>query len=345
MTDKLLLRALKGEVLERPPFWFMRQAGRYLPEYRATRAEAGDFLDLCYRPDLAEEVTLQPIRRYGMDAAILFADILLVPQALGQHLAFRAGEGPVLEPIRQVADIPELNVDRLHEVLGPIYETVSRLSKSLPEDVTLIGFAGAPCTVATYMVEGAGSKDYPTIKQWAFSDPEGFQRLIDVVTDATILYLKQQIRSGAEVVQVFDTWAGALPVAYHEALVFGPLRRIAAAIHDDYPDIPVIGFPRGIGAAYANAARLEGIAGLSIDWSMDPAWAAEHVQPHVTVQGNLDPRLVVAGGETMLTHARHILKTLGDGPHIFNLGHGFVPETSPDHVAELSELVRNWRRG
>ncbi|WP_417515934.1 uroporphyrinogen decarboxylase [Minwuia sp.] len=342
MSDKLLLRALRGETLDRPPFWFMRQAGRYLPEYRETRAQAGDFLDLCYNSALAEEVTLQPIRRYGMDAAILFADILLVPQALGQHLAFRAGEGPVLEPIRKVADIPVLNLDRLHDVLGPIYDTVGRLSKSLPGDVTLIGFAGAPWTVATYMVEGAGSKDYPTIKQWAFADPDGFQRLIDVVTEATTLYLKRQIAAGAEVVQIFDTWAMALPAAYHERLVFEPLRRIAASIHADHPDVPVIGFPRGIGAAYAHAAQIDGIAGLSIDWGMDPAWAAAHVQPHVTVQGNLDPRLVVAGGEPMLDAARHILQTLGKGPFIFNLGHGFVPETNPDHVAELSDLVRNW---
>jgi uroporphyrinogen decarboxylase len=345
MSDKLLLRALRGETLNRPPFWFMRQAGRYLPEYRETRAEAGDFLDLCYRPDLAEEVTLQPIRRYGMDAAILFADILLIPQALGQHLAFRAGEGPVLEPIRRGDTIPELNVDRLHETLGPIYETVSRLSKSLPSETTLIGFAGAPWTVATYMVEGAGSKDYPNIKNWAFTDPAGFQNLIDVVADATVLYLKAQIEAGAEVVQLFDTWAMALPAIYHERLVFGPLRRIAAAIHASHPDVPVIGFPRGVGAAYAEAARIDGIAGLSIDWSMDPAWAAEHVQPHKTVQGNLDPRLVVAGGQPMRDEALRILDLLGDGPFIFNLGHGFVPETPPEHVAELADLVRSWSRG
>jgi uroporphyrinogen decarboxylase len=344
MSDKLLLRALRGETLDRPPFWFMRQAGRYLPEYRETRAEAGDFLDLCYRPDLAEEVTLQPIRRYGMDAAILFADILLIPQALGQHLAFKAGEGPVLEPIRRGDAIPELNVDRLHETLGPIYETVARLSKSLPSETALIGFAGAPWTVATYMVEGAGSKDYPNIKNWAFADPEGFQKLIDVVTDATALYLKQQIAAGAEVVQIFDTWAMALPAVYHQRLVFDPLEKIAALIHADFPDVPIIGFPRGIGAAYAHAAKLAGISGLSIDWGMDPAWAAENIQPHKTVQGNIDPRLVVAGGAPMRDEALRILDLLGNGPFIFNLGHGFVPETPPEHVAELAELVKGWRR-
>jgi uroporphyrinogen decarboxylase len=342
MTDKLLLRALRGETLERPPFWFMRQAGRYLPEYRETRKQAGDFLDLCYSPELAEEVTLQPIRRYGMDAAILFADILLVPQALGQHLAFREGEGPVLEPIRAPAEIPELDAGRLHETLGPVYETVARLSKSLPAETALIGFAGAPWTVATYMVEGGGSKDYGTIKNWAFRDPESFGRLIDVVAEATALYLKRQIAAGAEAVQLFDTWAMALPASWLKPLVFEPLRKIAASVHADYPDVPVIGFPRGVGAAYSEAARIPGIAGLSIDWGMDPAWAAANVQPHVAVQGNLDPRLVVAGGAAMRGEATRILETLSGGPFIFNLGHGFVPETPPDHVAELADLVRNW---
>ena len=193
MTEKRFLAALNGKPVDRPPFWFMRQAGRYLPEYRATRAEAGDFLDLCYRPDLAEEVTLQPIRRFGMDAAILFADILLLPQALGQHLEFRVGEGPVLEPIRRTQDIPALDMDRLHEGLGPVYETVSRLSRSLPAETALIGFAGAPWTVATYMVEGSGSRDHPTIKQWAFSDPEGFGKLMDLLVQGTAAYLKAQI--------------------------------------------------------------------------------------------------------------------------------------------------------
>lgn len=339
-VSKRFLAALKGETVDRPPFWFMRQAGRYLPEYRATRAAAGDFLDLCYRPDLAEEVTLQPIRRFGMDAAILFADILLLPQALGQHLAFKAGEGPLLEPIRRRSEIPALDLDRLHEGLGPVYETVSRLSRSLPAETALIGFAGAPWTVATYMVEGAGSRDHPTIKQWAFSDPEGFGQLIDLLVDATAAYLKAQIAAGAEAVQLFDTWAGALPHAYLEPLVFGPLRRIAALVHAEYPDVPVIGFPRGIGASYAHAARLDGIAALSIDWTMDPRWVATHVQPHLPVQGNLDPRLVVVGGDAMRQATRHILDCFGTRNFIFNLGHGFVPETPPEHVAELSGMLK-----
>lgn len=341
MTEtKRFLAALNGEPVDRPPFWFMRQAGRYLPEYRATRAEAGDFLDLCYRPDLAEEVTLQPIRRFGMDAAILFADILLLPQALGQHLAFRAGEGPVLEPIRRVEDIPALDMDRLHEGLSPVYETVSRLSRSLPAETALIGFAGAPWTVATYMVEGGGSRDHPTIKQWAFSDPEGFGKLMDLLVEGTAAYLKAQIAAGAEAVQLFDTWAGALPHAFLEPLVFRPLQRIAALIHAEYPDIPVIGFPRGIGTALAEAARIPGIAGLSVDWAMDPQWVAANVQPHRVVQGNLDPRLVVVGGEPMRHATRHILDCFGKRNFIFNLGHGFVPETPPEHVAELSEILK-----
>ncbi|ANK79536.1 MAG: uroporphyrinogen decarboxylase [Rhizobiales bacterium NRL2] len=343
MTDKRLLRALAGEPVDRPPFWFMRQAGRYLPEYRATREQAGDFLELCYNPELAEEVTLQPIRRFGMDAAILFADILLLPQALGREVAFRAGEGPVLEPLTRNEDIPEMNAGRLHDHLGPVYETVGRLSNSLPDDVALIGFAGAPWTVATYMVEGGSSKDYAATKGWAFADREGFGRLIDVLTQATGAYLKQQIRAGAEVVQIFDTWAGALPAAWLEPLVFAPLRRIAADIHESFPDVPVIGFPRGIGAAAERAAEIEGLAGLSVDWATDPRWAAERLQPHLTVQGNLDPRLVVVGGEPMRAAARDILRALAKGPFIFNLGHGIVPETPPEHVGELSDLVRNWK--
>lgn len=343
MTEKRLLRALAGERLDRPPFWYMRQAGRYLPEYRATREQAGDFLELCYNPELAEEVTLQPIRRFGMDAAILFADILLLPQALGREVAFKAGEGPVLEPLRRAEDIPEMNAGRLHDQLGPIYETVGRLSRSLPEEVTLIGFAGAPWTVATYMVEGGSSKDYATVKGWAFSEPKAFQRLIDVLTAGTAAYLKQQIRAGAEAVQIFDTWAGALPAAYLEPFVFGPLRRIAADIHESFPDIPVIGFPRGIGAAAEQAAQMEGLAGMSVDWATDPHWAAAHLQPHVTVQGNLDPRLLVVGGEPMREAAQDILRAFSKGPFIFNLGHGIVPETPPEHVAELSDLVRNWK--
>ena len=340
MTGKRFLAALNGETVDRPPFWFMRQAGRYLPEYRATRTEAGDFLDLCYRPDLAEEVTLQPIRRFGMDAAILFADILLLPQALGQHLAFKVGEGPVLEPIRRVADIPALDLDRVHEGLGPVYETVSRLSRSLPPETALIGFAGAPWTVATYMVEGAGSRDHPNIKQWAFSDPEGFGKLMDLLVHSTAAYLKAQIAAGAEAVQLFDTWAGALPHAYLEPLVFRPLHQIAALIHETYPDIPVIGFPRGIGTSLAHAARIPGIAALSVDWSMDQQWVAAHVQPHRVVQGNLDPRLVVVGGAPMRRATRHILECFGNHNFIFNLGHGFVPETPPEHVAELSEMLK-----
>ncbi|MEC9347577.1 MAG: uroporphyrinogen decarboxylase [Pseudomonadota bacterium] len=343
MTAKRFLEALNGRSVDRPPFWFMRQAGRYLPEYRATREQAGDFLDLCYRPDLAEEVTLQPIRRYGMDAAILFADILLLPQALGCKLAFRAGEGPVLEPVRRVDDIPEANVDRLHDGLAPVYETVRRLSRSLPAETALIGFAGAPWTVATYMVEGGGSRDHPTVKDWAFRDPAGFQRLIEVLVDMTAAYLVAQVDAGAEAVQVFDTWAGALPATYLEPLVFGPLERIAAKVHAAHPDVPVIGFPRGIGAAYMQAATIPGLAGLSLDWTIDPAWAAAAVQPKRLVQGNLDPRLVVTGGPVMRQAATAILEQLGRGPFVFNLGHGFVPETPPEHVAELSDLVRNWR--
>ena len=341
-NDKRMLKALAGEPLDRPPFWFMRQAGRYLPEYRATRAEAGDFLSLCYNPELAVEVTLQPIRRYHMDAAILFSDILVIPDAMGQALAYKEGEGPQLEPVRSSADLDRLKTGRITEHLSPVFETLKGLRKALPPEVTLIGFAGAPWTVATYMVEGQGSRDFANAKNWAFSDEAGFARLINMLVDATTEYLLAQIEAGAEVIQIFDTWAGALSETEFKKWCIAPVKQIVANLRAKYPDIPVIGFPRGAGAGYASFAAQTGVNAVSLDTSVPLEWARDNVQTSCAVQGNLDPLLVVAGGEAMRVEAKRILDTLGNGPFIFNLGHGFVPQTPPEHVEELSELIRNY---
>ncbi len=338
--DKLLIRALRGETLPRPPFWFMRQAGRYLPEYRATRQQAGSFLELCYNPDLATEVTLQPIRRFGMDAAILFADILLIPDGLGQTLDYREGEGPILEPIRDVADLAKLSLDKLHQRVAPVYETVAQLAAELPDHVALIGFAGAPWTVATYMVEGKGSRDHALVKQWAYGDPDGFGQLIDLLVTATVAYLSKQVDAGAEAVQLFDTWAGALSETAFQRWCIEPVQRIVTLLRQNYPDLPIIGFPRGVGASYRTFAAAAGVNGVSLDWTVPLDWAAAELQGKVALQGNLDPRLLVVGGLAMEVEVQRILETLGQGPFIFNLGHGIVPETPPENVGRLAEMLR-----
>lgn len=338
-SDKRFLQALARRPVDRPPFWFMRQAGRYLPEYRAVRETAGGFLDLCYTPDFAVEVTLQPIRRYHMDAAILFADILVIPDALGQPVAYQAGEGPVLEPIRSAAAVARLQTGRVVDHLAPVFETLRRLRTDLPDDVALIGFAGAPWTVATYMVEGGGSPDHAVTKRWALGNEPGFETLIDMLVDATVDYLSAQIDAGAEAVQLFDTWAGALPASGFRRWCVEPTRRIVAALKDAHPGVPVIGFPRGVGANYLAYVKETGVDGISIDSSVSPAWAAATLQPLCAVQGNLDPQYLVTGGDAMLAEARSILEALSDGPYVFNLGHGIVPQTPPEHVAVLSDLL------
>lgn len=337
---KLMLRALSGEITERPPFWLMRQAGRYLPEYRATRAQAGNFLDLCYNPKLAEEVTLQPLRRYGMDAAILFADILLIPDALGQPLDYLEGEGPVLDPVRSAGDLSKLNLDNIHKTLEPVYETVSRLSSSIPKDCTLIGFAGAPWTVATYMVEGRGSKDYVNIKKWMYGDPVGFSALMDILVEATIAYLLKQVEAGAEVVQIFDTWAGVLPDDEFRKWVLGPTKRIVEGLRHHHPDLPVIGFPKGVGGNIIDFVEETGVTAVSLDTGTPLDWAARNVQTRVPVQGNLDPILLVQGGAAMEKRISEIINRMSAAPFIFNLGHGIIPQTPPEHVGALSQLIR-----
>ncbi len=341
MADKAMLRTLRGDQPSRPPIWLMRQAGRYLPEYRATRAEAGSFLDLCYNPDLATEVTLQPIRRFGFDAAILFADILLVPQALGQKLWFVEGEGPRLEPVESREDLGRLKrTEDIHETLEPVYETVRRLSGALPRETTLIGFAGAPWTVATYMVAGRGGLDQAPARKWLYSESEGFAKLIDLLTEATIAYLLRQIEAGAEVVKVFDSWAGALAPDQFQKYAVEPARRITVAIKAIHPDVPVIGFPRGAGAGYAGFAKATGVDAVALDTSVPEEWARDALQSDSAVQGNLDPILLITGGDALVRRAERLIEILGDGPYIFNLGHGITPEADPAHVETLVRTVK-----
>jgi uroporphyrinogen decarboxylase len=336
---KPLLRALAGEALSRPPWWLMRQAGRYLPEYREVRARTHDFVELCLTPELAAELTLQPIRRYGMDGAILFSDILMLPYALGQKLGYHEGEGPVLERIDDPAGVARLDPGRIASALDPVFETARRVRDVLDPRTTLIGFAGAPWTVATYMVEGGGSRDFRRVKSWAYRDPEGFDALIDLLAEATIEYLTGQIEAGAEVVQLFDSWAGILPEPAFVRWVIAPTRRIAAALKRRFASCPIIGFPRGAGMLHERYLRETGVDGIGIDTAVPPAYAYQTLQPHGTVQGNLDPVLLIAGGEALEEAVRGLRQMLGRGPYIFNLGHGVLPETPPENVQKLARLL------
>ncbi len=341
MATKKLMRALAGEVQTVPPVWLMRQAGRYLPEYRATREKAGDFLTLCYTPDLAAEVTLQPIRRYRFDAAILFADILLVPQALGADLWFVTGEGPRLSTVTSAAEIAALKpADAVHETLAPVYETVRILTRELPPETALIGFAGAPWTVATYMIAGRGTPDQGPAHALREGDPAAFDVLIERLTDATIEYLGAQIEAGAEVVKLFDSWAGSLPGDAFERYAVEPARAIIAALKARYPHVPVIAFPREAGEGYVGFARATGADCVAVDNSVGAAWAAEHVQKDGCVQGNLDPRHMVTGGQALIDETRAIVAAFSGGPHIFNLGHGITPDADPDNVHMMLKAIR-----
>ncbi len=338
---KLMLRALAGETLPTPPIWMMRQAGRYLPEYRATRAKAGDFLSLCYNPDLAAEVTLQPIRRYGFDAAILFADILLLPQALGADLWFVTGEGPRLSTISGPEDMRGLKgKDDIHDRLAPVYETVRILSRELPSETTLIGFAGAPWTVATYMIAGRGTPDQGPAHALREGDPRCFDVLMDLLTESTIEYLSMQIEAGAEVVKLFDSWAGSLKGAAFTKYALEPAKRIISALKKRHPGIPIIAFPREAGEGYIGFAKATGADCLAIDNSVSATWAAEHLQGDSCIQGNLASRHMVTGGQDLIDETRAIVEALKNGPHIFNLGHGITPDADPENVQLMIDTVR-----
>jgi uroporphyrinogen decarboxylase len=341
MTSKPILRVLAGEAVWPPPIWLMRQAGRYLPEYRAIKDSSGGFIARCTTPDLATEITLQPVRRFGMDAAILFSDILILPWALGQDVAFKDGVGPVLAPIRSEADLGLLSLARAADAASPVMETVRRVRAALPEACTLIGFAGAPFTVACYMIEGGGSRDFVETRLMAYSNPALFARLMDVLVQSTIAYLSAQIEAGAETVMLFDTWAGMLSPQQFHLHVIEPAKTIVEALNARFPGITVIGFPRLAGMYAGLYAEHTGVDGVALDTGTDPARAAATLPDSVAAQGNLDPIALLAGGQAMRNETLSILDALAGRPHIFNLGHGILPQTNPDHVAELVEFVRN----
>ena len=340
--DKPLLTVLRGERVNPPPLWLMRQAGRYLPEYRAVRSRANGFLDLCYTPTLAAEVSMQPLRRFDLDAAIIFADILLIADALGQKVAFAEGEGPVLDPLTSAGDIARLDSRKIGERLAPVYETIHRVAAALPgvsERAALIGFAGAPWTVAAYMIEGHGSREFAAARAWTYADPIGFAALIELLVDATAEYLIAQVDAGAEVLQVFDSWAGVLAESGFRRWCIAPTAELVRRLHVRHPGVPVIGFPRGAGALLPDYAAETGVSAIGIDTAVPARWAAA-LQGEVAVQGNLDPHALVAGGAALEAETDAILAALGGGRLIFNLGHGILPQTPPEHVAALIARVQ-----
>ena len=337
----LLLRTLRGENTPERPIWLMRQAGRYLPEYRVLREQKGGFLALCYDPTAAAEITLQPIRRFGFDGAILFSDILIVPYAMGQDLEFLAGEGPRLSP--GLIDAALDSLQAVPQRLAPIYDTVARVKALLPADKTLLGFAGSPWTVATYMVAGEGSRDQHETRAMAYRDPAAFQAIIDAIVAVTVEYLAGQVAAGAEAVQLFDSWAGSLAPAEFERWVIAPNAAIVSALHNRFPELPVIGFPKGAGEKLPAYARETGVDALGLDETIDPLWAAKALPAGMPVQGNLDPLLLLAGGAELERQAVRILEAFADRPHVFNLGHGIGQFTPIEHVEQLFGTVRGWR--
>jgi uroporphyrinogen decarboxylase len=337
-TKKPLLAVLRGEKAEKTPIWLMRQAGRYLPEYRALRETKGGFLALALDPDAAAEVTLQPIRRFGFDGAILFSDILTIPYALGQDLRFEAGEGPRLSPPLAEASLASLTPDSAR--LEPIYRTVEKVAAALPPETTFLGFAGSPWTVSTYMIAGQGSRDQSETRRYAYRDPAAFQEIIDRIVEATIDYLSRQIEAGVEAVQLFDSWAGSLSPAQFERWVIAPNAAIVAGLKARHPETPIIGFPKGAGGKLPAYARETGVDAIGLDETVDPGWAAANLPDSMPVQGNLDPLALIAGGEALESAVVRILSSLAGRPHIFNLGHGILPDTPIPHVEQLLRLVR-----
>jgi len=344
MTDqKRFIQALSGAKPTQTPLWLMRQAGRYLPEYRALRADAPDFLAFCYNPDMAAEATLQPIRRFGFDAAIIFSDILVIPDALGQDVVFKPGVGPVLERLERPEDIDGLAPERVEEALAPVYEALRRTKQGLPSETALIGFAGAPWTLAAYMIEGAGSRDYATARRFAVAEPAAFERLIGLLEGAIADHLVRQIDAGAEAVQLFDSWAGALPAYGVEAWSLGPIRRIAEAVKAARPHAFVIAFPRGADSFLEVYAAVGAIDAVSVGQSVPPERFADIRSAGATPQGNLDPMALIAGGALLDREIDRILAATTNLPHVFNLGHGITPETPIAHVEHLAARVRGER--
>lgn len=338
--NKPVLDVLNGKRSERPPVWMMRQAGRYLPEYLAVRAKAGSFLDLCFNPELAAEVTLQPIRRFGFDAAILFSDILVIPHALGQHVSFAVGEGPQLPPLEGAASIAKLNRKADERVLAPVFEIIRRVKTELPASVTFLGFCGAPWTVATYMIAGHGTPDQAPARLFAYREPKAFAALIDLLVENSIDYLARQIDAGVDAVQLFDTWAGVLPPEEFAAWCITPARRIVEGVRARHPNAKIIGFPRGAGAQLRNYIAHVGVDAVSVDWAADRQFVREQIQSRIAVQGNLDPLALLAGGDALDRSVDSILKDFSPGRFIFNLGHGILPETPIAHVEQMLERIR-----
>lgn len=345
MTQNFL-QELGGNKANSIPMWMMRQAGRYLPEYRKVREQAGGFLDLCYNPELACEVTLQPLRRYDLDAAIIFSDILVIPHALGQDVRFQAGEGPVLSPIGKLGDLPKFNAEEFLKHLEPVFQALSFTRENLPHDKSLIGFAGAPWTLACYMVEGRGSRDFESVRKLAITYPDIFQEIIDKLVEAISLYLITKVKNGADALQIFDSWAGVLSSAEFEKWVIEPTRKIVVAVKKSCPHTPIIGFPRLAGVNYQDYITKTGINGISLDQSISLSFAKslQENNPDVTIQGNLDPLLLLKGGSDMTDQVKRICENLGQKRFIFNLGHGVIKETDPETVSLLVETVKNYRR-
>ena len=341
--NKPLLSCLNGQPQSRIPVWYMRQAGRYLPEYRETRSTAGTFLDLCYNSELATEVSLQPIARYNLDGVILFSDILVVPHALGREVDYIEGQGPILDKMDNTVPLPKYNKTRFLSRLSPVFKTLEALAIRAPNSATLIGFAGAPWTIATYMIEGGSSKDFAKTKAWTYTDPDSFQGLIDYLVTATADYLVAQVQAGAEVLQLFDSWAGVLSEQHLDRWSIKPVERIIGLVKESCPHIPIIVFPKGVGIQYTSYLGINGLSCLSLDPSVPLQWARNNIQKHVVIQGNLDPQLLVSGGQSMIYEADRILETFSDQPFIFNLGHGIVPQTPPHHVSELTQYIRGWK--
>jgi uroporphyrinogen decarboxylase len=335
-----LLVALEGRTQAVPPMWLMRQAGRYLPEYRAVREKAGGFLDLCFNPELATEVTLQPVHRFGFDAAILFSDILVIPHALGQTVRFEAGEGPRLDALSQPSALAGVRRDVDHSVLAPVYETIRRVKTKLPQGVALIGFCGAPWTVATYMIAGRGTVDQMPARMMAYEHPDDFQQLIDGLVEASSEYLVRQLEAGVDAVQIFDTWAGVLPPEEFTRWCIEPTRRMVTAVRARIPGAKIIGFPRGAGTQLVRFAENVAVDAVGLDWAIDRSFAREQIQSRRTVQGNLDPLVLLAGGAALDRAVDVVLAAFGAGPFIFNLGHGILPQTPIAHVERLVARVR-----
>lgn len=342
-SHSTFIKALKGEVSKNPPIWLMRQAGRYLPEYRQIRKTTGSFLDLCYSPKLAAEVTLQPIKRFDFDAAIIFSDILVIPDALGQPVSFKEGVGPVLDSLSGINDLKNLNKQNIIDRLNPVYEALQITRAELPKKTALIGFGGAPWTIATYMIEGGTSRDFLKTKCWAFSKPEEFAKLIDILIGAITEHLIAQIDAGADTVQLFDSWAGVLPEKEFDQWCLKPIEQIVSRVKQRHPGIPIIIFPRLAGERYIKIAQIKGVSGISLDQTVSLTWAKRSLPSKVTVQGNLDPVYLLIGGRAMREETARILEAYNKEPFIFNLGHGVLPSTPLQHVFDLCEFIAEWR--